>query len=323
MIRRILGAAILAGVIAGAFGIDRGILTQLSLSSKASLEQRLVDRFHPSQKQPTAPNDAMMAGNDQMMAGNDAMMAGDDAMMAANPHKAGAGDAMTGPVGSSSALGTALAKVSGFEKDEANVRKAVKELGIAYPVAMDNEFRVCRNFNNEYWPADYFIDASGHIRHHEFGEGNYDDSEKWIRTLLEEANHQPLPDSTANIASAGTEAPPDSDDVTSPETYVGYGRAQNLASPGGLEKDRANLYQTPSELLLNQWAFTGNWKDTGQIATALAPSTSVVYRFHARDLHFVLGPSKDGKPYASASLWTESRQAQIMEWTQTRTAMEP
>jgi hypothetical protein len=82
----------------------------------------------------------------------------------------------------------------------------VKELGIAYPVAMDNDYRVWRNFNNEYWPADYFIDASGHIRHHEFGEGDYDDSEKWIRTPLEEANHRPLPDSAANIAPAGTEA---------------------------------------------------------------------------------------------------------------------
>jgi cytochrome c biogenesis protein CcdA/thiol-disulfide isomerase/thioredoxin len=348
-IRRILGAAILAGVITVAFGLDRGILTQISLSSTGGLEQRLVDRFHPKPKQPTAPNEAMMAGND-------AMMAGGDAMMAADPHKAGAGDAMTGPAGGSG--GPALAKVSGatawinsaaltpeslrgkvvlvdfwtyscinclrtlpyvkawyakykdrgliiigvhtpefpFEKDEANVRKAVKELGIAYPVAMDNDYRIWRNFNNEYWPADYFIDASGHIRHHEFGEGNYDDSENWIRTLLEEANHRPLPDSATNIAATGTEAPPDSDGVKSPETYVGYERAKNFASPGGLEKESARLYQTPSELLLNQWAFSGNWKDSGQIATALAASTSVVYRFHARDLHFVLGPSKDGKP---------------------------
>jgi cytochrome c biogenesis protein CcdA/thiol-disulfide isomerase/thioredoxin len=343
-IRRILGVAILAGVVAVAFGLDRSILTQISLSSTGGLEQRLVDRFHAKPKQPAAPNDAMMAGG--------------DAMMAPNPRTAGAGDAMTGPAGSSSAPGPALAKVSGatawinspsltpeslrgkvvlvdfwtyscinclrtlpyvkawyakykdrglviigvhtpefpFEKDEANVRKAVKELGIAYPVAMDNDYRIWRNFNNEYWPADYFIDASGHIRHHEFGEGNYDDSEKWIRTLLEEANHRPLLDSATDVAATGTEAPPDSDDVKSPETYVGYERAQNFASPGGLEKESARLYQTPAELLLNQWAFSGNWKDTGQIATALAPSTSVVYRFHARDLHFVLGPSKDGKP---------------------------
>jgi cytochrome c biogenesis protein CcdA/thiol-disulfide isomerase/thioredoxin len=350
-IRRILGVAILAGVIAVALGLDRGVLTQLSLSSTGGLEQRLVDRFHPQPKQSAAANDAMMAGNDAMMAGN-------DAMMAANPHKAGAGDAMTGPAGGSNAPGPALAKVVGatawinsppltpeslrgkvvlvdfwtyscinclrtlpyikawdakyrdsglviigvhtpefpFEKDEANVRKAVKELGIAYPVAMDNDYRIWRNFNNEYWPADYFIDATGHIRHHEFGEGNYDDSEKWIRTLLEEPNHRPLPASAVNIAATGTEAPPDSDDVKSPETYVGYERAQKFASPGGLDQDDAHLYQAPSALQLNQWALAGNWKDAGQIATALAPSTSIVYRFHARDLHLVLGPSNDGKP---------------------------
>jgi cytochrome c biogenesis protein CcdA/thiol-disulfide isomerase/thioredoxin len=369
-IRRILGIAILAGVAAVAFGLDQGILTQLSLSNTGSLEQRLVDRFHPQPKQPAAPSDAMMAGQDQMMAGNDAMMAANGQMMAANPHEAPVGDAMTltmtRPSGSSSAPNIApiiaprpaLAKISGatawinspplapeslrgkvvlvdfwtyscinclrtlpyikawyakykdsglviigvhtpefsFEKDEANVRKAVKELGIAYPVAMDNDYAIWRNFDNEYWPADYFIDASGHIRHHEFGEGDYDDSEKWIRDLLEEAHRQPLPDSASNVAATGTEAPPDSDDVKSPETYVGYERAQSFASPGGLARDAAHLYQAPSDLQLNQWAFSGNWKDAGQIATAPAPSASIAYRFHARDLHLVLGPSQDGRP---------------------------
>jgi cytochrome c biogenesis protein CcdA/thiol-disulfide isomerase/thioredoxin len=350
-IRRVLGVAILAGVAAVAFGLDRGILTQLSLSSTAGLEQRLVDRFHPQPKQPTPANDAMVAGNDAMMAGN-------DAMMAADPHKTPVGDAMTGPSGGNAAPMPALARISGstawinsppltaeslrgkvvlvdfwtyscinclrtlpyikawyakykdrglviigvhtpefpFEKDEANVRKAVKELGIDYPVAMDNNYAIWRNFNNEYWPADYFIDAFGHVRHHEFGEGNYDDSEQWIRTLLEEANHKPLPDSATNIAATGTEAPPDSDDVKSPETYIGYERAKNFASPGGLAQESAQLYQSPSDLQLNQWALSGNWKDAGQIATAFDPSAAIVYRFHARDLHLVLGPSSDGKP---------------------------
>ncbi len=343
-IRRILGIAVLTGVAAVVFGLDRGILTQLSLASTGSLEQRLVDRFHPQTKEAAVSNDAMMAGNDQMMA--------------ANPHKTSVGDAMTGPSGSNATPGTALAKISGetawinsppltpaslrgrvvlvdfwtyscinclrtlpyvkawyakykdrglvvigvhtpefpFEKDAANVRRAVKELGIVYPVAMDNNYGIWRNFNNEYWPADYFFDSKGHIRHHEFGEGNYDESEKWIRTLLEEANHQPLPDTATNVAAGGTEAPPDSYNVKSPETYVGYERAQNFASPGGLVQDAARLYQAPSDLKLNQWAFTGNWNDTGQIATSLASSGSIVYRFHARDLHLVLGPSKAGKP---------------------------
>jgi thiol-disulfide isomerase/thioredoxin len=350
-IRRILGVATLAGVVIVAFGLDRGILTQLSHSSTASLEQRLVDRIHPQPKQQAAANDAMMAGNDAIMAGN-------DAMMVANPHKVLVSGAMTGQSGSNAAHGPAPAKISGstawinsapltaeslrgkvvlvdfwayscinclrtlpymkawyakykdkglviigvhtpefpFEKDEANVRKAVKELGIDYPVAMDNDYRIWRNFNNEFWPALYFIDATGHIRHHEFGEGNYDNSEKWIRTLLEEANHQPLPDSPTKVAASGTEAPPDSNDVKSPETYVGYERAKNFASPGGLDQDDAHLYQAPSDLKLNQWALSGKWRDSGQIATGLGPSTSIVFRFHARDLHLILGPPKDGKP---------------------------
>jgi len=357
-IRRILGVAVLVGVLAVAFGLDRGILTQLSLAGTASLEQRLLDRLHPPPKRALAPNDQMMAGSDQMMAGNDAMMASNDQMMAANPHRSNVGDAMTGPSGGNAVPGPALAKISGatawinsppltpeslrgkvvlvdfwtyscinclrtlpyvkawyakykdsglvivgvhtpefpFEKDPANVRNAVKELGIAYPVAMDNDYAIWRNFNNEYWPADYFIDANGHIRHHEFGEGNYDDSEQWIRSLLEDAHHQPLPAPAANIAAGGAEAPPDSGEVKSPETYVGYSRAQNFASPGGLNRDAAHLYRAPSSFTLNQWAFTGNWNDAGQIATALAPSSSIVYQFHARDLHLVLGPPKDGKP---------------------------
>jgi cytochrome c biogenesis protein CcdA/thiol-disulfide isomerase/thioredoxin len=357
-IRRILGVAILAGVAAVAFGLDRGVLTQVSLASTAGIEQRLVDRFHPQPKQAVVPNDQMMAGSDQLMAPGNQMMAGNDQMMAANPHKATVGDAMTGPSASNAAPGPALAKISNatawinssaltpaslrgkvvlvdfwtyscinclrtlpyikawyaeykdsglviigvhtpefpFEKDEANVRKAVKELGISYPVAMDNDYSIWRNFNNQYWPADYFIDATGHIRHHEFGEGNYEDSENWIRTLLEEAHHQPLPNAATNIAATGTEAPPDSDDVKSPETYVGFDRAQNFASPGGLDRNGPANYQAPSDLKLNQWALSGSWKDAAQIATSLGPSGTILYRFHARDLHLVLGPSADGKP---------------------------
>jgi cytochrome c biogenesis protein CcdA/thiol-disulfide isomerase/thioredoxin len=351
-IRRVLGVAVLAGVAAVAFGLDRGVLTRLSLSSSSStgsLEQRLVDRFHPQPRQAEAPNapsnDQMMAGNDQMMAGNDQMM------MAPNPQK-------TAIANQGANQGTALAKITGatawintlpltpaslrgkvvlvdfwtyscinclrtlpyvkawyakykdsglviigvhtpefpFEKDEANVGKAVRDLGITYPVAMDNDYSIWRSFNNEYWPADYFIDAAGHIRHHEFGEGNYAESEQWIRTLLAEASHQPLPDAATKVLATGTEAPPDSDDVQSPETYIGYERARNFASPGGLDRDAAHLYLAPSGFKLNQWALTGNWKDTGQTGTALAPSGSILYRFHARDLHLVLGPSQDGKP---------------------------
>ncbi len=115
-----------------------------------------------------------------------------------------------------------------FEKDEANVRKAVKDLGVTYPVPMDNDYKIWRSFNNEYWPADYFIDATGQIRFHHFGEGAYEESEQWIRTLLQEANHAPIPATATKIAASGTEAAPDSDDVRSPETYLGYAESGEL-----------------------------------------------------------------------------------------------
>jgi Thioredoxin like C-terminal domain/AhpC/TSA family len=183
-----------------------------------------------------------------------------------------------------------------FEKDESNVRKAVKDLGVTYPVPMDNNYKIWRSFNNEYWPADYFIDATGTVRFHHFGEGAYDESEKWIRTLLEEANHTPLPQTATRIAASGTEAAADADDVQSPETYVGYARAQNFASPGGFNQDDPQVYRTPTALTLNQWALAGKWKDEDQLATSLAAEGSISYRFHARDLHLVLGPAADGKP---------------------------
>ncbi|WP_260736462.1 cytochrome c biogenesis protein DipZ [Tunturiibacter lichenicola] len=354
-VRRILGVAVLAGVVAVAFGLDRGVLTRLSLASTSNLEQRLVDRLHPRSKQALASNDQMMmAPNDQMMAGNDQMMAGKDQMMAGNQQmKSAAGGSdkaksaliplpeLSGatawinstPLTPASLRGKVVLvdfwtyscinclrtlpyikawndkyKDSGlviigvhtpefpFEKDESNVRKAVRDLGISYPVAMDNNYAIWRNFNNEYWPADYFVDASGHIRFHHFGEGGYEEAEQWIRTLLEEANHRPLPGSATKIAASGTEAPPDSDDVKSPETYIGYERAQNFASPGGLNQDDPQLYTAPDQLALNQWALAGQWRDAGQIATLLSPTGAIVYRFHARDLHLVLGPAKGGKP---------------------------
>ncbi|WP_158822867.1 cytochrome c biogenesis protein DipZ [Granulicella sp. S156] len=323
-IRRILGVAVLAGVVVVALGLDRGVLTRLSLASTSSLEQRLVDRIHPQSAQ-------TMAANDQMMA---ASGSSNYTSLPTLPDLSGATAWINSPPLTPASLRGKVVLVdfwtyscinclrtlpyikawnekykdSGlvvigvhtpefpFEKDESNVRKAVHDLGITYPVAMDNDYRIWRNFNNEYWPAHYFIDATGHIRYHHFGEGNYDESEKWIRSLLEEANHKALPDAATKIAATGTEASSDSDAVQSPETYVGYQRAQNFASPEGLNQDDPQLYRAPAEFKLNQWAFAGKWIDEGQIATSLTPSSSIFFRFHARDLHLVLGPSKAGAP---------------------------
>ena len=330
-IRRILGAAVLVGVLAVAFGLDRGILTRLSLSSTANLEQRLLDRLHPPGQQSPSTNDPMMTGNQQKQPVDLTATQGGGTPM---PEISGATAWINSPAVTSEELRGKVVLVdfwtyscinclrtlpyikawnekykdSGlvvigvhtpefpFEKDESNVRKAVKDLGITYPVAMDNDYRIWRDFNNEYWPAHYFIDATGHIRYHHFGEGGYEESEQWIRGLLEEANHKPLPGTSTSIAATGTEAPSDSNDVQSPETYIGYERAQNFASPGGLNQDDPKTYKAPSTFNQNQWALEGKWLDGGQIATSLSASSSILYRFHARDLHLVLGPSKVGKP---------------------------
>jgi Thioredoxin like C-terminal domain len=172
----------------------------------------------------------------------------------------------------------------------------VHDLGITYPVVMDNDYRIWRSFSNQYWPADYFVDGAGKMRFHHFGEGGYEESEKWIRSLLEEANHKPLSGGTAVVAASGAEAASDASEVKSPETYIGFHRAENFASPDGFNQSEAQVYRAPASLELNQWAFAGRWEDDAQIATSLAANSSILFRFHARDLHLVMGPAKNGKP---------------------------
>jgi cytochrome c biogenesis protein CcdA/thiol-disulfide isomerase/thioredoxin len=184
-----------------------------------------------------------------------------------------------------------------FEKDPANVRRAVADLKITYPVALDNDYAIWQAFNNQYWPAHYFIDATGHIRAHHFGEGNYDESEQTIRTLLTEAGQSGLPPPGMGGAKAvGVQAPPDEAHDQSPETYVGYRRADNFASPGGFSQDQAHAYSVPSALKLNQWALGGSWNVDPEKAVLGASGGKIEFRFYARDLHLVLGPGSGGKP---------------------------
>jgi cytochrome c biogenesis protein CcdA/thiol-disulfide isomerase/thioredoxin len=315
-IRRVLGVAVLAAVAAVAFGLDRGVLTRLSLASTGGLEQRLLDRFHPAQPKRIVLNQTIDISDSAQpdLSGATAWINSPPLTLASFRGKVVLVDFWTySCINCLRTLPYIKAwnekyKDSGlviigvhtpefpFEKDESNVRKAVKDLGILYPVPMDNNYKIWRSFNNEYWPADYFIDATGDIRFHHFGEGAYEESEQWIRTLLKEANHAPIPEAVTKIAASGTEAAPDSDDVQSPETYVGYARAQDFASPGGLNQDDPQVYRTPSALKLNQWAFDVQWKDEDQLATSLAADTGISFHFHARDLHLVLGPATDGKP---------------------------
>jgi cytochrome c biogenesis protein CcdA/thiol-disulfide isomerase/thioredoxin len=183
-----------------------------------------------------------------------------------------------------------------FEKNIDNVKQAVAKLKIDYPVAVDNDYAIWRAFDNEYWPADYFIDAKGQIRHHFFGEGDYAQSEKVIQQLLAEAGKGDLPTDLVAVNATGAEAASDAADVQSPETYVGYIRSENFASPGGAIGDKPHDYSPGDLKQLNDWGLSGDWTIGGQSATLNKADGAISFRFHARDLHLVLGPSGDGKP---------------------------
>ena len=180
-------------------------------------------------------------------------------------------------------------------EDIGNVRNALRDLGIAYPVAIDNDYVLWRAFQNHYWPAHYFIDAKGQFRHHHFGEGDYDGSEQVIRQLLAEAGWALPGEAGVPVAAGGVEAASAAGEVASPETYIGVARAENFASPGGALKDVSHRYEAPSPKL-NQWGLSGDWTILNEEAILDGAGGRIVYRFHARDLHLVLGPGADGKP---------------------------
>jgi thiol-disulfide isomerase/thioredoxin len=183
-----------------------------------------------------------------------------------------------------------------FEKQLPNVERAAKKFDISYPIALDSNYAIWKAFNNEYWPAHYFIDATGKVRYEHFGEGGYDQSEKWIQELLKEANAKPMPETAVAVDGQGVQMAPDSRDVHSPETYIGYTRAEHFASPGGIKKDAEQSYSEPSQPRLNEWGLAGKWLDHGQVAILKSAGGKIVFHFHARDLNLVLGPGTDGKP---------------------------
>ena len=186
-----------------------------------------------------------------------------------------------------------------FERNVDNVKKAVHDLGVDYPVAIDNNYAIWRALNNQYWPAHYFVDGKGQIRYHHFGEGDYAESEKVIQELLTEAGHANASKVAIGITGTGAQgvqAAADSADMQSPETYIGYERAENFTSPGGAAEDKVHTYKAPLQPAVNDWGLAGAWNVGAEHATLAAASGRIIYRFHARDLHLVLGPGKDGKP---------------------------
>jgi thiol-disulfide isomerase/thioredoxin len=176
-----------------------------------------------------------------------------------------------------------------FEKDAANVRRAVAEMKITYPIALDNNFAIWQAFDNEYWPALYFIDAQGRIRHHQFGEGDYEQSEAVIRQLLTEAGVHGADRERAVVHAQGIEAPPDLPDLQSAENYVGYERTQDFTSADGELRDVRHAYSAPARLTLNSWALSGNWTIGSRAAVLDSAGGRIAYQFHARDLHLVMG----------------------------------
>ena len=208
----------------------------------------------------------------------------------------------------------------GFEKNVDNVRRAVRQLRIEYPIVIDNDYSIWRAFKNQYWPALYFIDARGRVRQHHFGEGEYDQSEMAIQRLLAEVGVGRPRDGVVSVDASGVETAADWDNLRSPENYVGYERTVKFVSPGGAERDRRRLYAAPARLALNQWALAGEWTMGRQATVLSSPNGRIVYRFHARDLHLVMGPPRQGAPYASACRSTGSRRVLLTAWTSTRAA---
>jgi cytochrome c biogenesis protein CcdA/thiol-disulfide isomerase/thioredoxin len=319
-IRRGLGVAVLAGVVGIALGWDTGVLARMSLTSGAGstdLEQRLVDRVRP----PEAPS---------MAAQSRGAAAAEETL----PQLDGAVQWLNGPPQTRDGLRGKVVMIDfwtyscinclraipyvqawadkykdaglvvigvhspefAFERDAGNVAKAVKDLKITYPVAVDSNRKIWNAFRNQIWPAHYFIDAGGRIRSHHFGEGNYDESERTIQTLLAERNAGTAPSDLVRVVGAGAQAAPDLGDVRSPETYIGYERQEHYASPEEIARDNEERYSAPARPRLNQWGLTGWWTVRGEHAVLGSPPGKIVFRFHARDLHLVLGPGRSRKP---------------------------
>jgi cytochrome c biogenesis protein CcdA/thiol-disulfide isomerase/thioredoxin len=320
-IRRGLGVAVLLGVVAIASGADKGVLTRVSLASTGSFEQRLVDRFHGTN---TSAANAALASSGVIKLSDEGPM----------PSLDGAVSWLNSPPLSTAQLRGKVVVIDfwtyscinclrsvpyteawaekyksdglvvigvhtpefAFEKDPGNVAKAVQDLKITYPVALDSDYAIWKAFKNQYWPAHYFIDANGTIRYHHFGEGEYDESERVIQQLLKEKNANLSLAGLVDVKAAGAQAAADLSDVASPETYVGYSRQQNYASPQEIAADTPQKYTLPAHLAQNQWGLEGKWEVADEHASLTSAPGAIAFRFHARDLHLVLGPGANGEP---------------------------
>ena len=182
-----------------------------------------------------------------------------------------------------------------FEKDLDNVRREASRLGVRYPIAVDNDHLIWRAFDNQYWPALYVVDAQGRIRHRRFGEGDYERSERVIQQLLQEAGARDVAADLVSVDARGAEVAADWTNLRSPENYLGYARTENFASLGGVAPDMRRVYAVPARLTVNQWGLAGDWTMQKEAVALNQKNGRIAYRFHARDLHLVMGPATRGR----------------------------
>ena len=316
-IRRVLGAAVIIGVVAIALGWDTNLLAKFSFVNTATAEEHLIHALGAPKLAPTNASAAEPVLPDE---GPMPELSGAIAWLHSPPltREQLRGKVVVIDFWTYSCVNClrALPYTEGwyakykdaglvvigvhtpefaFEKERSNVEQAVRDLKISYPVAIDSNYKIWQAFNNEYWPAHYFIDGKGRIRHHHFGEGEYDESERVIQELLKENGAKSLADGTINVTANGAEAAPDLQDTRSPETYIGYNRAEHFASAQLFAQDTRMAYTPQPRLTLNQWALGGTWKVGPESAVLDSAPGKIVFRFHARDLHLVLGPTKNGK----------------------------
>ena len=317
-IRRVLGAAVIIGVVAIALGWDTNLLAKFSFVNTATAEEHLIHALGAPKLAPTNASAAEPVLPDE---GPMPELSGAIAWLNSPPltREQLRGKVVVIDFWTYSCINClrALPYTEGwyakykdaglvvigvhtpefaFEKERSNVEQAVHDLKISYPVAIDSNYKIWQAFNNEYWPAHYFIDGKGRIRHHHFGEGEYDESERVIQELLRENGAKSLADGTINVTANGAEAAPDLQDTRSPETYIGYNRAEHFASAQLFAQDTRMAYTPQPRLTLNQWALGGTWKVGPESAVLDSAPGKIVFRFHARDLHLVLGPTRNGKP---------------------------
>lgn len=314
-VRKGLGVLVLIGVAAIALGLDTGLLTRLSSGGTNRIEQSLLSRFGAARpmKAARAPLNALpIEGAMPPLTGATAWINSPPLTTEQLRGKVVLVDFWTyscincvrtipyvrawaekyrdqGLV----VIGVHTPEFA-FEKAPGNVRDAVRRFGVTYPVAMDNDFAIWRAFDNRYWPAHYFIDAKGDIRYHHFGEGDYEHSERVIQQLLKEAGAANVDQAVVQVRAQGAEAAATAE-VASPETYVGYARAKNFVSPGGFGFDVRKTYAA-APLNLNDWSLSGDWIVRSEHADLQATGGRLAFRFKARDLHLVMGPSSMGQP---------------------------